>query len=187
MRLLGFVHDEVARVAGWILGLVFVAPLLLAACNAGDDRQASRASNTTPTISTNELAEGSGCTPGTDHLPDGTWYGQVVATGLDEIEFDLACWFISDGAVVASAEDGQESPPPNGYYVRNDNLKIRTVPVAGNVPVTWYGIESGDPSNETIIDYTNWMVDRQDRSYQLPVWLTVESGLVIQIQEQWTP
>lgn len=164
-----------------------IAVVVIAACGADDDDQASTAASPTASPPTNELPEGSGCTPGTGHLPDGIWYGHVVATSIDELQFDLACWFIGEAATVASAEDGQESPPPNGYHVRNTNARVGTVPVAGNVPVTWYGMDPSDPSNEALIDYGDWITDRQDRRYQLPVWLTLESGAITQIHEQWTP
>ncbi|RMH86193.1 MAG: hypothetical protein D6683_00900, partial [Actinomyces sp.] len=77
------------------------------------------------------LAEGSGCTPGTDTLPDGEWFGYVTDTAPDAVTFDLACWFTGDAAALAAAEDGEESPPPNDYYIRNRSSRLRTVPVAG--------------------------------------------------------
>ena len=81
---------------------------------------------------------GSGCTPGdTVSLPEGEWYGVVVSASLSGIEFDLACWFTGEAAVTAAAEDGAE-PPPNDYYVRNDNPQIRSLPVSSETEVVWY-------------------------------------------------
>ena len=188
------IAESSSRRNGRLVELAVVSALLVTACGTdGDD--AGQTATTVPSatvstgeVSTNELAEGSGCTPGTDNLPDGKWYGQAVATNVDGLTFDLACWFIGDAAITASAEDGAESPPPNDYHTRNTNTKTRTVPVAENVPVTWYGVNVGDPANQEVVDYADWMVLREARSgYQLPVWLTVQSGLVVQVEEQWTP
>jgi hypothetical protein len=136
-------------------------------------------------IDTNDLAEGSGCTPGGGPLPDGEWYGLVVSRGDDSLEFDLACWFTGDGAVLASAEDGEESPPPNDYYVRNANPETRDVPVASDVEVVFY--PDGDPTNEDTVSYDEWVALVAQRGYELGVWLEVEEGLITEIREQWVP
>jgi len=136
-------------------------------------------------IDTNDLAEGSGCTPGGGSLPDGEWYGLVVSQGADSLEFDLACWFTGDGAVQAAAEDGEESPPPNDYYVRNANPETRDVPVASDVDVVFY--PDGDPTNEDTVSYDEWDALVAQRGYELGVWLEVEEGVITEIREQWVP
>ena len=94
---------------------------------------------------------GSGCTPGdTVALPEGEWYGVVVSASPSGIEFDLACWFTGEPAVEAAAEDGAE-PPPNDYYVRNDNPQIRSLPVSSETEVVWY--PTGDPASEVIVTF----------------------------------
>jgi hypothetical protein len=140
----------------------------------------------TTTTSTNDLAEGSGCTPGTDTLPDGLWYGEATALGERGLEFDLACWFVGDAATAAAAEDGEESPPPNDYYVRNQSDRIRSLTVTLNAPVTWYP-EIGVLASETTITYAEWRTLREQRDFQLAVWLEVEDGTVVSIVEQWVP
>jgi hypothetical protein len=134
---------------------------------------------------TNDLAQGSGCTPGGGPLPDGEWFGLVTSRGDDSIEFDLACWFTGDGAVQASAEDGEESPPPNDYYVRNANPEIREVPVAPGAEVVFY--PDGDPTNEEVLAYADWAARVDQRGYELGVWLEVEEGSITAILEQWVP
>ncbi|HVR77673.1 MAG TPA: hypothetical protein VMS99_04700 [Acidimicrobiia bacterium] len=136
-------------------------------------------------VDTNDLAEGSGCTPGRGSLPDGEWYGLVVSRSDDSLEFDLACWFTGDVAVLASAEDGEESPPPNDYYVRNANPETRDVPVAPDVEVVFY--PDGDPTNEDTVSYDEWDALVAQRGYELGVWLEVEEGLITAIREQWVP
>ena len=136
-------------------------------------------------IDTNALAEGSGCTPGGGSLPDGEWYGLVVSRSDDSLEFDLACWFTGDGAVLAAAEDGEESPPPNDYYVRNANPETRDVPVGSDIEVVFY--PDGDPTNEDTVSYEEWDALVAQRGYELGVWLEVEEGLITEIREQWVP
>jgi hypothetical protein len=134
---------------------------------------------------TNDLAEGSGCTPGGGPLPDGEWFGLVTSRGDDSIEFDLACWFTGDAATQAAAEDGEESPPPNDYYVRNANPETRDVPVATGAEVVFY--PDGDPNNDEVLAYADWAARVDQRGYELGVWLEVEEGSITAIREQWVP
>jgi hypothetical protein len=134
---------------------------------------------------TNDLASGSGCTPGGGPLPDGEWFGLVTSRADDSIEFDLACWFTGDAATQAAAEDGEESPPPNDYYVRNANPETREVPVATGAEVVFY--PDGDPNNEETIAYADWAARVDQRGYELGVWLEVEEGSITEIREQWVP
>lgn len=134
---------------------------------------------------TNDLAEGSGCKPGGGPLPDGEWYGLVVSRSDDSLEFDLACWFTGDAAVLAAAEDGEESPPPNDYYVRNANPETRDVPVASDIEVVFY--PDGDPTNEDTVSYEEWATLVAQRGYELGVWIEVEEGVIAEIREQWVP
>lgn len=151
---------------------------------------ATTASSTTTTLTTNDtdsLASGSGCTPGAGALPDGDWFGFVADASAGGIEFDLACWFVGDAAIAATAEDGEESPPPNDYYVRNSNPALRTIPVADDAEVRWVP-DVGTPTSATI-DYPDWLLARVDRGIDLQpgVWITVTGGDIAEIEEQWVP
>ena len=78
-------------------------------------------------------AAGSGCSPGAGPLPDGVWFGYVVAKSAADIDFDLACFYYGDIAYTEGAADGEEVN--NDYYVRNVNPTLRTIPVAPTVTV----------------------------------------------------
>jgi hypothetical protein len=52
------------------------------------------------------------------------------------IKFDLIQFFTGEAATKAAAEDGKESPPPNDYYIRNVNSRLRTLPVRSDAPIT---------------------------------------------------
>jgi hypothetical protein len=138
-----------------------------------------------PTTTMPDGPSGSGCTPGdTISLPEGEWYGVVVSASPSGIEFDLACWFIGEPAVEAAAEDGAE-PPPNDYYVRNDNPQIRSLPVSPQTEVIWY--PTGDPASEVIVTFSDWVDGVTSRGLVFGVWLDVIDGEVLRIREQWVP
>lgn len=141
---------------------------------------------TTTTIDVNTLADGSGCTPGTDELGNGIWFGYVDSADATTIEFDLACWFTGDAAAQAAAEDGEESPPPNDYYVRNVNPQLRTITIASTAEVSWMP-NPGDPSTQTVVPYADWLTGRMTRGYQPGVWVTIEGGEATFIEEQYVP
>jgi hypothetical protein len=141
---------------------------------------------TTTSVGTVDGPDGSGCTPGTDGtLPEGHWFGFVVSTAADSLEFDLACWFSGQAAIDASAEDGEESPPPNDYYVRNENELTRTVVVWSDADVLFY--PTGDPTSETHGSFDNWTDAIAHRGYVFGVWLDVIDGEATVIAEQWVP
>jgi hypothetical protein len=129
--------------------------------------------------------EGSGCTPETAELPDGEWYGQVDDFDATGISFDLACWFTGEAADVAADEDGEESPPPNDYYVRNENDEVRLLTVTVDTPVTWY--PSGDPNDVVDGTFADWTEYLESQEFRLGIWVTVLGGQVTEIVEQWVP
>lgn len=118
-------------------------------------------------------------------MPDGQWFGFVTARSEDSLDFDLACWFTGAGAIRASAEDGEESPPPNDYYVRNASTETRSTTVGELVQVVFF--PDGDPGNMLEVDYDDWPVMVADRGFELGVWLVVEDGAITEIHEQWVP
>lgn len=195
---------------------VVLAALMLASCNGGAESpdSSTTTSTTTPAESTSTTAgvtttaspattssspsttppttepdgpSGSGCNPGdAASLPEGEWFGFVEATSATGIEFDLACWFTGQAAIDASAEDGEESPPPNDYYVRNESTLTRSLPVSPEVPVVWYP-EGGDPTTESQVDFETWAEAVVERGFMFGVWLDVIDGEVHEIREQWVP
>jgi hypothetical protein len=70
----------------------------------------------------------------------GTQYAFLTASELAtrQITYDLIEWYDGEEAVKACAEDG-EKPAENsyceGYYIRNNNKKLRTLTVYPNAPI----------------------------------------------------
>lgn len=140
---------------------------------------------------TADLADGAGCSPPPgDDLPDGRWFGFVEdaegGTVLDNVAFDLACWFTGEAAVVAAAEDGEESPPPNDFHIRNANETLRRLPVDPAAVVNWLP-QPGDPATAETVAWLDWLAARADRAFLPGVWLDIEQGVIVAIEEQYVP
>lgn len=133
------------------------------------------------------IPDESACAPGPGALPDGLYFGFMGGASTDAFEFDLACWFSGEPANAAAKADGEESPPPNDYYIRNTNETLRREPVAsGSISVAWIP-DLGAPAT-TDITYTQWLSERDfGQTYVPPVWITVKNGAVVDIVEQWLP
>ena len=110
------------------------------------------------------------------------------------LTFDLALFLTDQAAIDAAAAHGDETPPPNGYYIVNDNPKLRTLPVAPSVTILYY--PTGGPAcckhqTGTLDGFTAAvngvaMTDYPDMSYT-PWWLTVVNGVIVKISQQYLP
>ncbi len=133
------------------------------------------------------IPDESACAPGPGALPDGLYFGFMGGASTDAFEFDLACWFSGDPANAAAKADGEESPPPNDYYIRNTNTTLRREPVAsGSISVAWIPDFGTNATKD--ITYTQWLSERDfGQTYVPPVWITVKNGAVVDVVEQWLP
>lgn len=87
---------------------------------------------------------------------------------------------------VEQAEDGGESPPPNDYYIRNENPLIRELTVDAQTTLVFY--PSGDPNEVVTTTFDEWHALSAERGgFFLGVWVTIESGEVAEVNEQWVP
>lgn len=138
-------------------------------------------------VPTNERASGSGCTPAAgDSLSDGRWFGFVDDAQADRVSFDLACWFTGTAAAAAASEDGEESPPPNDFHIRNESDRLRTLTVDPAAEVAWLP-NPGDPASLEVIAYDAWLAEQAGRPVRPGVWLNVDDGRVVSIDEQYVP
>jgi hypothetical protein len=168
-----------------VLALV-AAVAVAAACGDDDTLEPAAPPPTVIDTETGPRPDGAGCQPGTDLLPDGRWFAFVESADLNGIEVDLACLYTGAEAEEAAAEDGEESPPPNDVHIRNADPLVRLVPVPAGTTVRWFG-QPGDPATETETDYGAWVAARGGRDHQPPVWLVVEDGEVVAVEEQYLP
>jgi hypothetical protein len=99
------------------------------------------------------------------------------------ITFDLVQWYFGEDAAREAAKDHQESPPPNDYYIRNVNPKLRTLPTAGDAGITVNNLLN--TQQPTPVSLAKLATLTHDRS---PVfWITVRHDQVLRISEQWVP
>ena len=116
-------------------------------------------------------------------------YLKTVDPGQQTITFDLIQFFTGEAATKAAAEDGEESPPPNDYYIRNVNPRLRTLPVAPGAPITVNVLAAQSTGNATK-DVSVTMAELASyfpNSGTAPFWITVDQGQVTRMAQQFLP
>jgi hypothetical protein len=112
---------------------------------------------------------------------------QRVEVGGRTVTFDLVQWFQGDAAARAAAEDGEESPPPNDYYIRNVNPRLRTLPVAADARLTLtrltLGQGGGNAASGVPVDLATVAANGRDHLF----WATVQGGRILRLEEQYIP
>jgi len=109
---------------------------------------------------------------------------KTVDPGQRTVTFDLLQWFEGEAAAKAAAEDGEESPPPNDYYIRNVNPRLRTLPVAADAPITVSSLaSSANPTKDTPVTLAQ-LAGYFPTNVADPFWITVERGQVTGIAQQ---
>jgi hypothetical protein len=105
------------------------------------------------------------------------------------ITFDLIQFYQGDDATSEAAKDHQESPPPNDYYIRNANPRLRTLPVRSDATITTNTLTAGYTGSAT----KNVQVPLDRLAIVLPhggagpFWITVRHDQVVKIAEQYVP
>jgi hypothetical protein len=188
-------------IAGVIAGLVlaFTGGILLANPGGGDEASPSVSATTTSsgapsTAPTESASPTQSPSPPSPALPDGRHFAYVTrlrGTPPDAtLTFDLAEFLTGEAAVQAAAEHGDESPPPNDYYIVNDNPKLRTMPVAPDVTIRT--IDWTNCCELTDVPYTDWAASLTAPTDALygkgtQYWITVTDGQIVEIEEQYLP
>jgi hypothetical protein len=138
-------------------------------------------------------------------LEDGRHFGFVRAVhpAQGTIEFDLAYFLTGEEADRAYQEaTGETGPVPNDFYVVNENPRLRELPFADDLRLrlldwtqccdTFFEGDIG-PFAEAIEEQTDVLVDdvrgKDDVIYRglSSWWITIENGVVVEIEEQYTP
>lgn len=132
------------------------------------------------------VPEQSGCTVGST-LTGGVWFGFVKApVGTSSLQFDLACFYTGGNAALAASEDGAESPPPNDYYIRNNNPALRSVPIDSS---TVYRITSTMGGGDLVTVNRSTFATRVAATSGpgLAVWVYVSGGRTVKVEQQYLP
>ena len=117
------------------------------------------------------------------YTKSGTWY----------ISADYVQYLTGAAANAAATAHGDESPPPNDFYIVNDNPMLRELAVVAGTKVTIMGGGGGDPAHpqtQTVAQFHDWFVSgNPDQNWVkggLYV-LTLAGGKVTSIDQQFIP
>jgi hypothetical protein len=111
----------------------------------------------------------------------------VMLNGSLQLTLDYADYLTGEHAAGASAADGEESPPPNDYYISNKNLKLRVVPVAASARFTIAYDTPDDTKVLTPAEFQSAVKNNTDGVADAAYWFTIRSGTITAASEQWTP
>jgi hypothetical protein len=195
-------------IAGVVVVALLAVALLAAGRTGGTETSSSRSASApeptaistaptppTPITPLTPAAEPAAVTepsprPATD-LEDGQHAARIEDIDVDrrQITVDVVQFLMGEDAARAAAEDGaDEVPPPNDYYIRNANPRLRTLSVARDAPITINTLgaaESGNSAQDIAKSLDQLAaIDSLERGV---FWLTVSGGTVTRIAEQYTP
>jgi hypothetical protein len=138
------------------------------------------------------VSNGSGCSPGSDVLPDGYWFGLIDNMNEERLLFDLACMYTGPRA---SPADGTIDGVP--YRVVNDNPALRSVPLAADARFFVHNDALNiDPDGRRgwsvadLPDLRRHLAERPGggtgwREGTVGVWVLVEGGQLRELLEFW--
>ncbi len=117
----------------------------------------------------------------------GTWEGSTPYLSVDYAEL-----LSGDEAAAAATAHGSESPPPNDYYIVNDNPKLRSIPADPNMTVKAITEADGMVSGGYSIGFGQWFdvligMSADDFVKDRPYWITIKNGTITAIEEQYLP
>jgi hypothetical protein len=166
--------------------LVLLVTAALGGCGGSEEPGGATATTAAPASSA--------ATPTTSEpveLADGRHpvYVKTVDPAQQTLTFDLIQFFTGDAATKAAAEDNEESPPPNDYYIRNVNPRLRTLPVAADAPITVnvLAAQSTGSSTKNVSVTLAELAGYFPNSGTPPFWITVDQGQVTKMAQQFLP
>jgi len=111
------------------------------------------------------------------------------ANGAARVRFDLAYFYTGARAASEAAERGGEAT--DGYYIVNDNPRLRTLPLADEVEVEYVPVGNCcDVQPGSIDAWLEAVLATNPTDYagtDVPWWITVEGGAITRIEEQYLP
>ena len=202
-------RNRIAAIVAVIVLLAFGGGFVLATDTGGNDQAtvpspststsaaASPSASVEPSASVSESPSPSPTSsPGSD-LTDGRYFGLI--SGVDDatgggstLRFDLAYFYTGAEADAQAAARGDETPVPNGYYIVNDNPKLRDLPISPTVKVRYIpegaccDLQPGTFDGLTAAANGTAMSDYPTMSYTY-WWITIAGGQVVKIEQQFLP
>lgn len=173
------------------LGVVALVVLMTTAVGGCGGSDRANGAGGTPATTIPATTAGAPTTSEPVVLADGRHpvYIKTVDPDQQTITFDLIQFFTGDAATKAAAEDGEESPPPNDYYIRNVNSRLRTLPVRSDAPITVNVLAAGSTGSATkdVALTLAELATYFPNSGTAPFWLTVDQGQVTKAAQQFLP
>ncbi|MGH2641330.1 MAG: hypothetical protein ACRDGO_06495 [Actinomycetota bacterium] len=127
-------------------------------------------------------------------LEDGHHFVYVTSAsrledGTSEVEFDLALFYVDEDAEREAAERDDEVV--NGYYIVNENDRLRILPIADDVEVAYIPVDACcAPQPGNIDAWLEAVLETNQTDYggtDVPWWFTVEGGEITRIEQQYLP
>jgi hypothetical protein len=127
----------------------------------------------------------------------GRFFGFIRSAREGSIRFDEADYLTGEAAAEAAEEAGDESPPPNDFYIRNTSEETRRIPLAEEVEIR---VQASYP--EAGVDWEAISIDQWLRLIEgdatavdfdwygqgtLPYWVTIEDGSAVLLEEFYLP
>jgi len=176
---------------------LLVASLAVTGCGRSQPEEAPPTADQPPAVTTAPAPKAPAPTGGSPArqpvvLPDGRHPVRITTVDPDQhkITFDLIQFYWGEDATQEAAKDHQESPPPNDYYIRNINPRLRTLPVRSDAAITTNTLTAGYTGSATKdIRLPLWRlaIVLQANHNSPPFWITVDHGQVVKIAEQYIP
>lgn len=174
-----------------------VSELESSATSAETD-EAEGTNEETPTASAEAPAGADGSDPAGEESPEVT---EVQPGLVQSLADDGGTWklsidyvqFLTGGAAAdAATAHGDESPPPNDFYVVNDNPKIREFPVQAGIGVVVVTNDDGtsDPGGHalSLSQWASALSGPNGAVFRSSIyWVTVTDGTITAIRAQYTP
>jgi hypothetical protein len=131
-------------------------------------------------------------------LVDGrhTVYLKTVDPNRRTIRFDLIQFYGGDDAIREAAKDHPDTPAndpwyyaPNGFYIRNVNPKLRTLPVPSNATITVITLAWGEGPADSgrIVPASLSKLAAYMPAGERPFSITVRHGQVVKLAEIFVP
>jgi hypothetical protein len=114
--------------------------------------------------------------------------------GKTSVVADYAQFLTGKAAADSATAHGDESPPPNDYYIANDNKKLRTLTIKPGISVKLTARDDGtsEPNGYSVslAKWESFFAKPTDNTGSItagPYWFTIKDGVVVKIEEQYTP
>jgi hypothetical protein len=187
-----------------IVGAIVLALLSIGAgalIALSDDDQRAGTTSPTPSVTSTQASE----TPEPSEMPEPSrsespiledgrhfvWVEEAarLEDGSATVTFDLAYFLTGEEGEQAAADHDDEFA--NGYYIVNDNPRLRTLPLADEVDVEYVPTSQCCELQPGNVDaWLESVLETNPNDYDgknVPWWLTVEGGEITRVEQQWVP